>query len=162
MKKAVRLFSILLAVTALVSAMSVSAHAITDARSALPSEPKTIKLEDVEGAYKELVKKALGIDGDMTMIELDEMPDEVEVKYMQAPHGYGAKIYRTPKGENKLAQPADGTEVYVYYYLGGYALIETEDGHVGWCQASYLSDTFDADLSAKNRRLYDGKMGLYG
>lgn len=56
MKKAVRLFSLLLAVTALVSAMSVSAHAITDARSALPSEPKTIKLEDVEGAYKELVK----------------------------------------------------------------------------------------------------------
>ena len=162
MKKIIRMLSVIAAVVSLVLAMSVPSFAITDARSVLSSDKTLVDVDEVVSSYEALIKKAYQTDSDMIVIEEDEMPEQVEVKYVQSKYGYCIKACLDPRGEDDFARIDDGTEVYVFYRAGGYAFVMTEDGLVCWCKSSLLKDSFDEKLSEENRRALDAQNGLYG
>lgn len=162
MKKAIKFVSLLTAVVALICVMPASAHALTDARYAYAPAPSMLEIDDVDGMYKTLLKKAYDIDRDMIVIERSEMPDEAEIKYVQSNIGVSIKVYIDPEGDEKFDIIKDGTKVYVFYRVGNFAFIMTEGGLVGWCKTEYLANSYDAKLSAERRRAIDAKNGLYG
>ena len=162
MKKTVRLIAVLTMIAALVSSVSVSASALTSAKSVIAPSANTVKIQDVEATYKSLVKKAYDADEDMLVIELDEMPEEAEIKYVQSSLGKCIYACSEPDKKTHFSTIDDGTEVYVYYRTAGYAFVETEDGLVCWCRSDLLEDSYDADYSKKLEEERDRKNGLYG
>ena len=160
MKKAVRLIAMLLMVTALVSAFSVSASALTTAKSVVSPSANTVKIQDVEATYNSLIKKAYETDENMEVIELDEMPDEAEIKYVQSKLGTCIYACLEPDKATHFDTIPDGTKVTVYYRTAGYAFVETDGGLVCWCKSELLTDSFDAKLSKQRRTEHDGSLGL--
>ena len=162
MKKFIKMISVIAAVLSLVLAMSVPSFALTDARDVLSSGTILVDTGDVVSSYEALIKKAYQADSDMKVIGKDDMPEQVEVKYVQSKYGYCIKACLDPRGEDDFARIDDGTEVYVFYRAGGYAFVMTEDGLVCWCKSSLLKDSFDEQLSEENRLALDAQNGLYG
>lgn len=162
MKKTVRMIAMLVAIVSIVSAMSVSAHAISDVSSIVSPVCTTLYIDDVEAAYVDLIARAYNIDRDMTVIDYYEMPDQVQVKYVQSEYGICINAYLDPMGEEKFDTISDGTELCVFYTLAGYSFVLTEDGLVCWCKSKLLANSFDARLSAENNRALDARNGIYG
>lgn len=162
MKKIVRMIAMLVAVVSIVSAMSVSAHAISSVSSIVTPEPTILYINNTWDIYEALVTAAYNINSKMAVIDYCEMPNEVPVKYVQSDTGTYINVYLNPMGKKISDVIRDGVEVYVFYTVGGYAFVLTEDGLVGWCKSEFLANSFDAKLSAKNNRATDARNGIFG
>ena len=171
MKKTVRLIAMLVMIAALVSAVPNSASALTTAKSIVAPSANVVKIQNVEATHNSLAKKAYDVDQNMVVIELCEMPDEAEIKYVQSEYGYCIHACTSADKDSAMENRdiKDGTRVTVYYRTSGYAFVETEDGLVCWCRSDLLKDSFDAKLQAARRAETkereaeaNGRIGLLG
>ena len=102
MKKIIRMLSVIAAVVSLVLAMSVPSYALTDVKTAVSSGTTSVDTAEVVSSYDALIKKAYESNREMLVIEEDEMPEKVEVKYVQSSYGYCIKAYHDLSGKDSF------------------------------------------------------------
>ena len=170
MKKAIRIITLVLAISCLFSAFGVmaSAEGLKSGGEKLGGVPKSQKdQQKVREIYEDVIYRAYQFDEDILLPELEHMNslDNIKIKFVQGKRGTvrGQSIYEGPyDGAKDRWYVKDGAKVKVYaryndYYFCEVMLNDNEsEGTIGWIPTTYTVNKWDPEVSRIRTRQFGG------